>query len=132
MTDPESWIIFDALKTVVKRVPRRSPKDPNFLWIVYQIVKQWKPIRQIFEKKLSTHIAQEEDCFGSATIGLEVIWKWFGCQHQDTGEMEMPLDGDKYDSLLIFTVTDNNLRKFFYLKVCVFWEGHKIWKKSSS
>ena len=26
------------------------------------------------EKKLSTHIVQEEDCFGSATIGLEVIW----------------------------------------------------------
>ena len=85
----ESWTIFNALKTVIKRVPRCFLKDPNFLWIIIRLWNNENQFVKFGEKKLSTHIVQEEDCFGSATIGLEVIWKWFGCQHQDTGEMEI-------------------------------------------
>ena len=87
MTDPESWIIFDALKTVVKRVPRRFLKDPIFLWIVYQIVKQWKPIRQIWGKEI----------INSHCPGGRLLWfsnNWFG---SDMEVIWLPASGYWWD-----------------------------------
>ena len=87
----KSWTIFIALKTVVKRVPRRFLKDPNLLWIVYQIVKQWKPTRQIWGKEIiNSHCPGgrllwfSNNWFGSVSV-MEVIW----LPASGTGEMEM-------------------------------------------
>ena len=83
----ESWTIFNALKTVVKRVPRRFLKDPNFLWIVYQIVKQWKPTRQIWGKEI----------INSHCPGGRLLWfsnNWFG---SDMEVIWLPASGYWWD-----------------------------------